>query len=420
MKEKDLVVRFDDKLIYHGSYSLTPRAVKVLCYIIARYINPVKDKQLPIAIEIPLTELIEYAIPSSSGKSKSNSIYQEIDKICDELTSKIHFSSGVKVDGYELKGFINWCSSAMPAKRDGKVFIRFGFDPLMGQFLLGLTQYVRLYRPEINRLKGSHAIRIFQILKGIRNRRTKYEEVSREVYEVKQLKFLLGLKNSYAKFKDFNRWVLKTSMQEINEKTTVKILKIESIKEGRKTVAIRFVFTDQHPKEGIPILPLWGEDVEPTKEEINALPWAQFKAYNQLIEYGVDEGIALKQIIPTIKGSEVRGYEDHFIEKALIIFNKKAKLKNAGTFVKWWINKKVFDPTSDLWAVVLEDIIAYKKELMATDEVKFNNRQVAMDMSMLEFKAYYRTQNEIIEAEKVESLDDKINSISELLKKNSK
>lgn len=197
MKDTNLIVRFDDKLIYHGSYSLTPRAVKVLCYIIARYINPVEDEQLPISIEIPLTELIQYAIPSSSDSKKSNSIYQEIDKICDELTSKIHFSSGVKVDGYELRGYINWCSSAMPIKKDGQILIRFGFDPLMGQFLLGLTQYVRLYRPEINRLRGSHAIRIFQILKGIRNRRAKYEVISQEVYEVKHLKFLLGLKGKY-------------------------------------------------------------------------------------------------------------------------------------------------------------------------------------------------------------------------------
>jgi len=391
MKEKDLIVRFDDKLIYHGSYSLTPRAVKVLCYIIARYINPVEDKQLPIAIEIPLTELIEYAIPSlpTAKKSKSNSIYQEIDRICDELTSKIHFSSGVKVDGYELRGYISWCSSAMPLKKNGQVLIRFGFDPLMGQFLLGLTQYVRLYRPEINRLRGSHAIRIFQMLKGIRNKRAKYEAVSKEVYDVEHLKFLLDLKNSYPKFKDFNRWVLKTSLKEINEKTTVKILDIEYIKEGRRTTAIRFVFTDQETKEGLSSLPLWGQDVIPKEEEINALPWAKYNAYKQLVAFGVDEGIAFKQIIPTIKGSEIKGYEDHFIEKALAIFNKKAKQKNAGTFVKWWINKKVFDSTSDLWAVILEDILKYKKQLMATDMIKYNNRETAINISMIDFKKTY-------------------------------
>jgi hypothetical protein len=417
MKEKDLTVRFDDKLIYHGSYSLTPRAVKVLCYIIARYINPVEDKQLPISIEIPLTELIEYAIPSSSASTKSNSIYQEIDKICDELTSKIHFSSGVKVDGYELRGYINWCSSAMPVKKDGQILIRFGFDPLMGQFLLGLTQYVRLYRPEINRLRGTHAIRIFQILKGIRNRRAKHEAISQEVYEVKHLKFLLGLKNNYPKFKDFNRWVLKTSLQEINEKTTIKILEIESIKEGRKTTAIRFIFTDQETKEGLPSLPLWGQSTTPKEAEINELPWAQFNAYNKLVAFGVDEGIAFKQIIPTIKGSEIRGYEDHFIEKAIIIFKQKAKQQDAGTFVKWWISKKVFDVTSDLWAVILEDILQYKKMLQATDEVKYNNRQVAMDRSMLEFKTYYKAQNSIKATNKIEKEQKGLSSIGNILNK---
>ena len=154
--------------------------------------------------------------------------------------------------------------------------------------------------------------------------------------------------------------------------------------------------TNQEPKEGLASLPLWGQDIIPKEDEINALPWAQFNAYKKLTEFGVDEGIAFKQIIPTIKGSEIRGYEDHFIEKALAIFNEKAKQKNAGTFVKWWINKKVFDSTSDIWAVILEDIIVYKKNLQTTDIVKYDNRRVAMNMSMSEFKAYYKKQNKHI------------------------
>jgi hypothetical protein len=228
----------------------------------------------------------------------------------------------------------------------------------------------------------------------------------------------LGLKNNYPKFKDFNRWVLKTSLQEINEKTTIKILEIESIKEGRKTTAIRFIFTDKETKEGLPSLPLWGQSATPKEAEINELPWAQFNAYNKLVAFGVEEGIAFKQIIPTIKGSEIRGYEDHFIEKAVIIFKQKAKQQDAGTFVKWWISKKVFDATSDLWAVILEDILQYKKTLQATDEVKYNNRQVAMDMSMLEFKTYYKAQNSIKVTNKIEKEQKGLSSIGNILNKN--
>lgn len=384
--QKDLdLVRFDDKLIYHGSYSLTPRAVKVLCYIIARHIDPKQDTQLPTAIEVPLTDIIQHAIQGSS-----KSIYQEIEKICEELTSKIHFSSGVEINGYELRGFITWCSSAIPYKKDGTIYVRFGFDPLMSQFLLGLKQYVRLYRPEINRLKGSHGIRIFQMLKGIRNKKSKYEVISREIYDVEKLKFLLGIAGSYKKFKDFRRWVIDKSVEEINGKTTVKIIDVVPIKEGRKIKSLQFIFTDQQPVKPVPTLPLWEGKFAPTPEEIDALTWAKFNAYNRLVEFGVEEGIAYKQIIPTIKGTEIRGYEDHFIEKALEIFKQKARQQNAGTFVKWWTTKKVFDSTGDLWAVILEDIIKYKKNIQKNDPKAYSNRVTAMSMPKEKFIEQYR------------------------------
>jgi len=396
-KNLDLV-RFDDKLIYHGSYSLTPRAVKVLCYIIARHIDPKQDTQLPTSIEVPLTDIINHAI---QGTSKS--IYQEIENICEELTSKIHFSSGVEIDGYELRGFITWCSSAIPVKKDGTIYVRFGFDPLMAQFLLGLKQYVRLYRPEINRLKGSHAIRIFQMLKGIRNKKSKYEVVSREIYEVEKLKFLLGIANNYKKFKDFRKWVIDKSVKEINRETTVKIIDVIYIKEGRKIKSLQFVFTDQQPVKAVPTLPLWEGEFTPTVGEIDALPWAKFNAYNRLVEFGVEGGIAYKQIIPTIKGTEIRGYEDHFIEKALEIFKQKARQQDAGTFVKWWIGKKVFDSTGDLWAVILEDIIRYKKDIQKTHPKAYSNRIVAMNIPKAEFIEQYR--KEETEDETMEKVD---------------
>lgn len=383
------IVRFDDKLIYHGSYSLSPRAVKVLCYIIARYINPKQDTELPTSIKVPLTDIIQHAIQSTS---KSKSIYQEIQKICDELRSSIHFPSGIEIDGYELKGSISWCSSSIPFKENGKIFIRFGFDPLMSQFLLGLKQYVRLYRPEINRLKGSHSIRIFQMLKGVRNKKAKYEVISREVYEVENLKFLLGIAKNYKKFKDFRRWVIDKSVEEINEKTTVKIIAVNPIREGRKIKSLQFVFTDQQPTNSILTLPLWEGKFMPTPEEVDALPWAKFNAYNKLVEFGVEGGIAYKQIIPTIKGTEIHGYEDHFIDKALDIFRQKARQQDAGTFVKWWTAKKVFDSTGDLWAVILEDILKYKKSIQEKDPQAYSNRLMAMNMPKSEFVKQYRSQ----------------------------
>lgn len=393
------IVRFDDKLVYHASYNLTPRAFKVLCYIIARYIKPDEDTALPTEIIVPAIDLIRNAI-----QGNSHSVYEELPKTCKELMSHIEFSTGMEVDGYKLQGYVAWCSSVVPIKSpNGSIDIRFRFDPLMAQFLLGLTRYVRLYRPEINRLKRSHAIRIFQMLKGIRNRRAKYEVVSREKYEIGHLKFLLKLiendksskrKEKYPKFKDFRRWVITPCIEEINEKTTIKVLEANPIREGRKIKYIEFVFIDQQPAKRLPQLPLWGEKYAPSNEELESLTWAQSNAYDDLIAFGIEEGIAFKQILPTIKGSELKGFEDYFIEQTLKFFKEKAKQYNAGTFVKWWTDKKVFDSSGDVWGKLLETVIARKKALRQENEQAFDNRIMAKDMPKSKFTAWYRTQEE--------------------------
>jgi len=166
------IVRFDDKLVYHGSYYLSPRAIKTICYLVARFVEPEEDATLPTQLVVPIKELAQ-AILDGTNTKIYKSIYQEIDGICSELTSsQIRFNSTVEVKGTKLKGYINWCSSAIPVHdKNGNASIQLSFDPMIAQFFLGLSRYVRLYRPELNRLQSGHSIRLFQMLKGIRNKR---------------------------------------------------------------------------------------------------------------------------------------------------------------------------------------------------------------------------------------------------------
>lgn len=393
------LVRFDDKLIYNGSYHLTARAVKVLCFVIAKYVDPLVEV-LPNEIHVPLKE-IEQAIKQNE-QARWKSLYTDIDSICDELTSKIQFKTNVEVQGIKLKGYINWCSSAIPYRdQNGHVFVRLGFDSLMTQFLVGLVNYVRIYRPELNRLRRGHAIRLFQMLKGIRNKRQKYEQVSVERYDLEHFKFLFGLANKYPRFNNFRARVLDASVEEINSKTSVHILDIKYIRNSRrKVVTLEFRFTDQdtpNQKNKTKLLEL--SNFEPAEKDLQTLSWAKRQAYDKLIELGITPGIAYRQLLPTIKGSEFKGYEDYFVEYAIKHFKtwakqQKSKEMGAATFVNWWLKLKVFDTSSDVWSKMLEQVNNFKKKLRQQDQVRADNREKAATMTELEFKQWYQVQKE--------------------------
>lgn len=50
---------------------------------------------------------------------------------------------------------------------------------------------------------------------------------------------LCGDRDSYPQFKDFNKWVLKPAMKEVNENTDLTII-METSKKGRSIHALRF------------------------------------------------------------------------------------------------------------------------------------------------------------------------------------
>jgi len=383
------VVRLHNDLVYKGSYHLPVRALKTLCFLVAKYVDPRAD-ELPSELHVPLTEIVD-AIKQNEGATWK-SIYQEVDAICRDLTSNpIHFSEKVEIKGTQIKGYVNWCSSAVPYRdENGNVYIRFGFDKLLSQFLLGLAEYVRLYRPELNRLKRSYGIRLFQMLKGIRNKREKYERVSRERYELEKLRFLFALGDKYAEFKDFNKRVLKPATLEINEKTSVQILDVKPIRRNRRIVALEFVFTDQE-LNGSAI----GTTVSgPSKEELETtLTFAQHKAYTTLIKFGVTPGIAFRRILPSVKGGVVNGYEDKFVEFALIYFKTNAKKPVPGAFVKWWTGQSVFSPNREkgggAWAEIHEQVVTFKAGLEGEDGERFWNREEAKDLTYRTFKSRF-------------------------------
>lgn len=425
------LVRFDDRLVYDASYKLSARAIKTVCYIAAHYVDPKTQNDLPRPIFVPLSELAS-ALSDGRKGVKSSSLYSNISSLCEELVNaKIRFKTDVKVEGKDLDGFISWCSDAVPTEKDGVKGISFGFGVYMSQFLIGLSRYVAVYRPELNRLNKSYSIRLFQILKGIFNKRKKYRKVFKKVFGIDELRYLMDLRDKYKAFKMFNDKVLKPSIAEINKSTSIYVVSVDMIRRsGRKISHIEFTFTDNKKNAGKTIILDYSTfgDYLPTDEEIASLTFAEYRAYNLLIDFQVKPGIAFKQILPDISGSEVQGFEDYFIIASLDFFrasssNQESNQIAAATFVNWWIKLRLFDTTSDVWIKVMERVIKEKKELQKENITAYDNRLYAREMPHQEFKEWWNAQQKIDTDqtqlfEKNEGGDrDGFDSISDILRK---
>ncbi len=419
------IVRFDDRLVYDASYRLSARAIKTICFIASRYIDPL-DNDIPRPIFVPLSEIANALSDGRSGK-KSSSLYASISSLCQELVhAKIKFKSNVQVEGKDLDGYVSWCSDAVPTIKKGVKGISFGFGVYMSQFLIGLSRYVAVYRPELNRLNSTYSIRIFQILKGILNKRKKYRKVFTKVYSIEEFRYMLDIGDKYGTFKTFNDKVLKPAVKEINENTSVYIIELKKMRRfGRKISHLEFTFTENKAGKKLSADPSSFPTYEPTAEDLASLSYAETRAYNLLIDFSILPGIAFKQILPEISGSESIGFEDYFIAAALDHFrstarNQQDQIIAAKTFVTWWTKLRVFDTTSDAWIKINELVVAGRKRLSNEDPEAFDNRLYARELTHEQFKIWWKDQrsNKVEEPDpKNIKLDDGFEDAQELLKK---
>jgi len=257
-------------------------------------------------------------------------------------------------------------------------------------------------------------------------------------YELDELKRLLGIEGKYLEFKRLSERVLKRAILEINTKTSINIIEVKRIRNGRKVVKLIFHVTDQKTKDinlninfngatsidnpptdsvrpvnpvSVPLLEMKSEvekkqankPAAPTQFDLDQLTKAQWTAYYFLIDIHIYSSIAI-MMVKGVKGTVAQGYEDIFIKYAWDNFlTRTIKYENinetdnqlcearAGAFRLWW-NQDCFNPNGQgLWSNIIEQINAYKKGI-ATTEV-YANRELAKGMSKKEFIKYYRAGN---------------------------
>ena len=404
-KPSEKIAKIDNSFILNAQYRMTAKEQKILYYLIA-HLDPKNEKEFH-TITVPIREIEDTL--RENNNNKNGSFYDDIDRICKSFIRKeITFPSKFLLGNKRLNGYISIFQSIMPVEdENGQVCIEFSFSNKMSPFLLQLHHYVNIGVLEVVQMKNAHAIRMYSVFKSERDKMKAFTNVITMSYELDELKAMLGIDDKYASdyLKNFKINVLDKIRDEINEKCLTMFVKYDYIKTRRKVTGVTFsvyeskgttdLLEDVLPKEKKEPKPKTNaKDYKPNGNELETLTRAKLKAYTLLIEYGIFEGIAYKQILPKIKGSEFEGYEDFFIEKAIQHFEKNAiqtttKALRASTFVTWWTKNKIF-ASGDVWVDILEKLVKHKKQLQTKNPAAFDNRQIAKTMTNIQFEEFIK------------------------------
>jgi len=112
--------------------------------------------------------------------------------------------------------------------------------PFLSDLKANFTKY---FASDLKGVSSAYTIRFYELIK-------QYESIGKREISIKDLRFMLCLEDKYPLFADLKRWVIDTSINELNKKTPMQV-SYELKKTGRKYTHITLRFTDKK-KNSIP------------------------------------------------------------------------------------------------------------------------------------------------------------------------
>lgn len=391
------VASIKNQFIQKAHYRLSSNEQKLIYFLISN-IEPKKRNDF----HTQTVKVKDLAKIFTSENGVRGSIYERVNTMCINIASKpilvpVSFKvENVPITMHEVN---SWFKRIKPKKDDGgEIVIEFTFHEDLKPYLLGLKKnFVQIGMDEFFLIAGKHASRMYGAFKAERdNQKARYSEAKTFylTYGIDELKAMLGLSGKYKALKDFKRRVLNPMVKEISESSVLFSVDYRTMKTRHIVTGIEFIITDnilvEAKKENSKRLGF--DNYIPSNTDVQKLSFSQLKAYEVLTKFGVYEGIAYRQILPTIKGANMEGFEDVFCEQAIEIFKHKEKTKkdvktSVAVFVNWWTDKKVFDIKGDIFFQISDKVHAYKKQM---GQERLDNRRKAKDMTAGEFEVWYK------------------------------
>lgn len=210
----NLIVKSND--LIQARYELNLNEQKIILYAVSKIDKSKQDFNI---ISLNVREFLKLLDTSTER-------YTEIRAITNGLRKKdliIDTGNGEIVTG--------WLSSIEYKKNTG--LIELEFSKKLVPYLLQLKEkFTRYQIKNILYLSNKHSIRIYELLK-------QYEAIGKRTFTVDEFKKILILEDQYQRFYDFERYVLKPTMEEINTYTDITI-DYEKMKQGKSIQALKY------------------------------------------------------------------------------------------------------------------------------------------------------------------------------------
>ena len=241
----DIAIYRNDYPLLSRSKPLTPKAATLEALIIAK-IKPTRRDGI---CEVPLTskDLLMYGICDGANRH----YMRDLDLLAEELvTYRIALP---EKEGYQAR----WIPLVSRFYVHDSNNVTIGVDEDLAPYLIELREkFTQLEVIEIATLSNQYAKKMYMLLKTI-------EYKGGDTLSLADLHSSLGTTEikAYKNFKEFNRTVLKPSINDLNESSDI-FVEWETIRHGRKVGAVNFKISknpNHHPKLQI---------VEPITDEI--------------------------------------------------------------------------------------------------------------------------------------------------------
>jgi len=218
---KALTINRSNTLVY-SSFSLTLRARQLIEVSIAKVSS---NSGIPETLEITAEEFCT-AFPDIKPKEA----YKELNKAVDDL-----YEQSIDLINPEknARARFRWVDGVKYFDGEGRAEIDFTkwVKPYLTELKDNYTSYRLL---DIGRLRSAHAIRLYELL-------MRYQDTGFRTDKLERLKELFGVQEKYSKWYEFDRWVLKPAVKNINESSNWKVT-YKTFKKGRKIDRIDFKF----------------------------------------------------------------------------------------------------------------------------------------------------------------------------------
>lgn len=166
--------------------------------------------------------------------------YKQIKKACKKLMKTSVFVE--KIDDNEIWE-INVCSAAKYNKSEGNIFIKFTDDIM--PYLAQVREKFLLYNiKEISNFGSLYTTRLYELLQ-------EYKTTGWMEKTIESLRNSFAVGNKHKKYGHFKKYTFGHACKEINKNYPNMKLFFEEKKEGRKVVALKFVFKKikENPKD---------------------------------------------------------------------------------------------------------------------------------------------------------------------------